>query len=85
MPDQSDNGGEKPSLLEGPPINREFERELDRLVALAREGHRPEAHLFNPPDEWVLSKMPVLQDMPQADQDRVRREAEELDKGGDGS
>ncbi len=80
MPDESDNGGARPSLLEGPPINREFERELDRLVALAREGHRPEAHLFNPPDDWILSKMPVLQDMPQADQDRVRREAEELDK-----
>ena len=80
MPDQSDKGRESHSPLEGPPINREFERELDRLVGLARQGHSPDSPLFNPPDEWLLSQMPVLQDMPQAAQDGIRREAEELDR-----
>ena len=80
MPDQSDKGRESHSPLEGPPINREFERELDRLVGLARQGHSPDSPLFNPPDEWLLSQMPVLQDMPQPAQDGIRREAEELDR-----
>ena len=80
MADQSGKDRARPSLLEGPPINREFESQLDELVALAKRGHRPDSRLFNPPDQWILSEMPILQDMPQADQDRVRREAEELDR-----
>ena len=80
MADQNGNGRERHSPLDGPPINPEFERELDRLVALAKQGHRPDSRLFNPPDEWILSEMPVLQDMPQAAQDKIRREAEELDR-----
>ena len=72
------------SSLSGPPINSEFARSLDELVALASQGHRPDSDFYNPPDQWLISHMPILQELPQADRDRaieetrqVREEAEQ--------
>ena len=80
MADQSAAGQEPRSPLEGPAVNPAFAKELDTLVALAQQGHRPDSRLFNPPDEWLIAQMPVLQDLPKATQEKIRKEAEELDR-----
>ena len=81
MPDDLGNNPEPqeaPSVLAGPPINREFARELDELVALASQGQRVDSSLFNPSDEWLISRMPILQDLPQSRQDEILEEARQV-------
>ncbi len=68
------------SSLAGPAIVPEFEKELDRLVALARRGHKPGAPYNNPSDEWLISQMRVLQDLPEDEQKRFLGEASLIDK-----
>ncbi len=74
------DGGAPPegSALAGPRINPEFERSLDALVALARGGHRPDAEMFNPTDQWLLDNMRVFQDLPPDRQKGLRDEGEKL-------
>ena len=66
------------SVLAGPPINREFARELDELIALAYQGQRIDSPLFNPSDDWLISRMPVLQDLPQTRRDEILEEAKQV-------
>ena len=68
------------SSLAGPPTVPEFEKELERLVALARRGHKPGAPYNNPSDEWLISQMRVLQDLPEDEQQRILDEASLIDK-----
>ena len=68
------------SSLAGPAIIPEFEKELDRLVALARRGHKPGAPYNNPSDKWLISQMRVLQDLPEEEQQRFLGEARLIDK-----
>mgnify|MGYP001166499242 CR=1 FL=1 len=68
------------SSLAGPTAVPAFEKELDRLVALARQGHRPDATFNNPPEEWLISHMHVLQDLPEAEQQKLISEASVIDK-----
>ena len=68
------------SSLAGPAIVPEFEKELDRLVALARRGHKPGAPYNNPSDKWLISQMRVLQDLPEEEQQRFLGEARLIDK-----
>ena len=68
------------SPLEPPPINPEFADALDRLTALARRGHSPSSPYYNPPNEWLLANVPVLQDMPQETQDRILEEAAQVER-----
>ena len=68
------------SSLAGPPINPNFVKELDELVAEARQGHRRDSVYFNPPDEWLVSHMHIFQDLPQDDKERVLQEAKEIEK-----
>ena len=68
------------SSLAGPTAVPAFEKELDRLVALARQGHRPGATFNNPPEEWLISHMHVLQDLPEAEQQKLLSEASVIDK-----
>ena len=63
------------SPLTPPATNPEFERVLDDLVSLARQGHRPDSPNFNPSDEWLVANMPVFQDMSNAERARVLEEA----------
>ena len=69
----------RPSPLTAPAINREFVGALDELVAQARQGQRPDSRFFNPPNEWLFSRMPVLQDLPQEDQALILEEARQVD------
>tara|TARA_B100000315_G_scaffold255899_1_gene300406 strand:- start:115 stop:2319 length:2205 start_codon:yes stop_codon:yes gene_type:complete len=55
-------------------------KELDRLVALARKGHKPGATFNNPSQEWLISKMNVLQDLPEGEQQGLLSEASQIDK-----
>ena len=68
------------SSLAGPATVPEFEKELDRLVALARRGHKPGAPYNNPSDEWLISQMRVLQDLPEDEQQRFLGEASLIEK-----
>ena len=67
-----------PSPETGPAIIPEFAQQLDRLVALARKGHRPGSPLNNPSEEWLAGQMRVLQDLPSDQQDRLLAEAREI-------
>ena len=68
------------SPLAGPPINPEFEKALNELVALARQGHSPSSTYFNPPDQWLVDRMPIFQDMPEAQQQRILEEAQSIEQ-----
>ncbi|MFQ6026373.1 MAG: hypothetical protein ACE5Q6_02535 [Dehalococcoidia bacterium] len=59
-----------------PPANvPEFVKELDELVALARQGQRPDCGNFNPSDQWLVQRMPIFQEMSAAQQEEVLTEA----------
>ncbi len=75
------NLGRSASLLDGPAIDPAFAAALDELVGAARQGHKPTSSYFNPPDQWLIDRMPVIQDMPQEDQDRILEEARTLSQG----
>ena len=66
------------SSLAPPPIVPAFAKALDDLVAAGKVGHRRDSLLFNPPDEWLISNMPVIQDLPQGEKAQVLGEAEQL-------
>ena len=68
------------SSLAGPAAVPAFEKELDRLVALARRGHKPGAAYNNPSEEWLISQMNVLQNLPDEEQQQFLREASLIDK-----
>ena len=68
------------SPLAGPPINPDFEKVLDDLVALAKRGHSPDSEYFNPPDQWLVDRMPIFQDMPEAEQQRILAEAGSIEQ-----
>ena len=69
---------QSPTVLDGPPIDPGFAAALDELVGTARQGHKPASKYFNPPDQWLIDQMPVLQDLPKEDQDRLLEEAQAL-------
>ena len=66
------------SPLEGPPANPEFAKALDELVALAKRGHSPDSIGFNPPDQWLVERMPIFQDLPESEQQRILEEAKQV-------
>ena len=68
------------SSLAGPTSVPAFVKELDRLVALARKGHKPGATFNNPSQEWLISQMKVLQDLPEDEQRKFLDEASVIDK-----
>ena len=68
------------SPLAGPPINPDFEKVLNELVALARQGHSPSSTYFNPSDEWLVERMRVFQDMPESEQQRILEEAKNIEQ-----
>ena len=72
-----------PSPLAAPPVNLAFKKELDELVALARKGQRIESQFYNPPDDWLVNRMPILQDLPQAEQESILEEARQLTEEAD--
>ncbi|SVA00253.1 uncharacterized protein METZ01_LOCUS53107 [marine metagenome] len=68
------------SSLAGPTTVPAFVKELDRLLALARQGHKPGATFNNPSQEWLISQMHVLQDLPEDEQKGLLSEASLIDK-----
>ncbi|PKB69104.1 MAG: hypothetical protein BZY77_06505 [SAR202 cluster bacterium Io17-Chloro-G5] len=68
------------SSLAGPIAVPAFEMELDRLVALARKGHKPGATFNNPSEEWLISQMRVLQDLSEEEQHKYLDEASIIDE-----
>ena len=80
MGDDTRGRQETKAGLAGPPINAAFAKELDGLVAVARQGHRPDSPRFNPTEEWLLGRMPIFQDLAEDERARVLQEAERLDQ-----
>jgi ATP-dependent phosphoenolpyruvate carboxykinase len=77
------------SPLAGPPIDPNFARALDELVALAKQGQKPGCEVYNPPNQWLISHMPIFQDLPEREQQqaiqevqRLQREAQEANAAG---
>lgn len=68
------------SPLAGPAINPDFEKALNDLVALARQGHSPTSTYFNPPDQWLVDRMRIFQDMPEQEQKRILEEANAIER-----
>ena len=66
------------SPLAGPAINKSFEKELNQLVALARKGHQPGSQYLNPSDDWLIERMPILQDIPAEKREELLKEAEHI-------
>ncbi len=66
------------STLSGPAIDPSFERELNELVALAQKGHQLGSQFFNPSDQWLIDRMPILQDVPASQRDELLKEAEQI-------
>ena len=81
----SDEYQERPSSLAAPPINPDFERVLDQLVGLARDGHRPDSPFFNPPYEWLISRTRVYDDLPQGEQAQILRQARQISREAEGA
>ena len=73
-----DNSHEHPSSLTAPPIDANFERVLDELVALAAHGHRPDSQFFNPADAWLISHARVYDDLHEDEQARVLEQARQI-------
>ncbi len=71
-----------PSATSGPAIVPAFAQQLDRLVVLARQGHRPGSALDNPSDEWLVGRMRVLQDLHTEQQETLLAEAREIGREG---
>ncbi len=70
------------SPLEAPDINPDFVAALEQLTDLARRGHSPSSEFFNPPNDWLLDHVSILQDLPQEEQDRILEEARQVEKEG---
>ncbi len=64
--------------LAGPIIHPEFRQALDQLVQAAKAGQRADSELYNPPNQWLFDRMPILQDLPQGRQEEIFREVQEL-------
>ena len=70
------------SPLDGPAIVPEFEAVLTRLCAIARRGQRADSPLYNPPEEWIVGRMPIFQDLPAERQAELLAEAQALEAEG---
>ena len=68
------------SRLSGPPVNPKFRSSLDELVALAHQGQSSQSEVYNPSDDWLTSRMPILDDLPQEQQATILEEVAELEK-----
>ncbi len=70
---------ENASLLAGPDIVPEFEAVLARLCEIAKRGQRTDSALYNPSEEWIVSSMPIFQDLSVERQSELLAEAQELE------
>ena len=68
------------SRLSGPPVNPKFRSALDELVALAHQGQSQQSEVYNPSDDWLTTRMPILDDLPQEQQAKILEEVAELEK-----
>ena len=68
------------SRLSGPPVNPKFRSSLDELVALAHQGQSSQSEVYNPSDDWLTTRMPILDDLPQEQQAKILEEVSELEK-----
>ncbi len=62
--DSSPRDGGPSIALPGPVINPAFNSQLDRLVALGRQGQSSDSPLFNPSEQWLIENIRVFQDLP---------------------
>ena len=80
MAQQSASRQSSGSTLDGPPVDPEFSAALDEMVSTGRGGHQPGNLYFNPPNQWLIDRMPIFQDLPKEEQDRVLTEAAAMEQ-----
>ena len=68
------------SALAGPPINPDFARALDDMVAVAKRGQRRDSPFFNPSDEWLTGHMRIFQDLPPQEREQLLQEARRINQ-----
>ena len=80
MAQQSANRQSSGSTLDGPPVDPGFSAALDEMVSTGRGGHQPGNLYFNPPNQWLIDRMPIFQDLPAEEQERVLAEAAAMEQ-----
>ena len=83
MTSETDKPGESQtphSSLAGPAVNPAFRKALNELVKQASQGQRPDSQFFNPPDSWLTDRLPIFQDLPYQQRERVLEEARQLEQ-----
>ena len=80
MAQQSASRQSSGSTLDGPPVDPGFSAALDEMVSTGRGGHQPGNLYFNPPNQWLIDRMPIFQDLPKEEQDRVLTEAAAMEQ-----
>ena len=66
------------SVLAGPPVNPEFSKALDDLVAAAKVGHQRDSRFFNPSSMWLIDHMRIFQDLTEQQQAEILEEARQI-------
>ena len=80
-PSKQDEG---PSVaLPGPVINPAFAQQLNRLVALGKQGQSTNSPLFNPSEQWLIDNVRVFQDLPADEREGLMREVAEVVQEGE--
>ena len=80
MAQQSASRQSSGSTLDGPPVDPGFSAALDEMVSTGRGGHQPGNLYFNPPNQWLIDRMPIFQDLPAEEQERVLAEAAAMEQ-----
>ena len=84
MNSDSSQQDEGPSIaLPGPVINPKFNQQLDRLVALGKQGQRSDSPLFNPPEQWLIDNIRVFQDLPAEERESLMKEVSKVVREGE--
>ena len=79
MNSDSSQQDEGPSIaLPGPIINHAFANQLDRLVALGKQGQSADSPLFNPSEQWLIDNIRVFQDLPARERESLMKEVAEV-------
>ncbi|MCL0044022.1 hypothetical protein M1N24_00630 [Dehalococcoidia bacterium] len=79
-PSRMQDSEEPGTVLAGPSVDPAFSKTLDELVAIGRCGQQSNSPFFNAPDEWLVSNMRILQDLPQEERERFEQEASQVDR-----
>jgi hypothetical protein len=71
------------SSLDGPPVHGPFAAALDDAIAAACEGQRPGSEYYNPGDDWLIARMRIFSQQPDAEKQRILDEFAQVRQDGE--